>query len=79
MIEKPFNESGALQVPQQMIIEKLTLQVSELTVKLATLQGANSMLQQYIKNLENEIEVSRIIVENATKQKTQIPLNRESV
>jgi hypothetical protein len=45
-----FDENGNMQVPVEVILEKLAGKISQLSIEVATLQSANAMLQAELQN-----------------------------
>lgn len=66
------NEDGSVSVPVDLILQRLGEQISEQSIKIATLQCTNAALQNQIGKLNLQVDQAQKMVNTMIKEKAEI-------
>lgn len=66
------NQDGSVTVPVDLVLQRLGEQISEQSIKIATLQCTNTALQNEINKLNLQVEQAQKMVNTMIKEKAEI-------
>ena len=66
------NQDGSVTVPVDLVLQRLGEQISEQSIKIATLQCTNTALQNEIGKLNLQVEQAQKMVNTMIKEKAEL-------